>query len=657
MPEKQRRVLKPILLMLGMTLLVACQSEEKTVTVEVTRVVRETVVKTVDVAVEVEVEVAAEATLSQNETLPKVLTICMTQEPASLYPYAGAMLAEEAVLHAIFENNITSLSYAYQPQGIERVPSLTNGDVAVKMVTVGDGDKVVDARGEVIRLKEGDTVLDATGQEMVFDGNALQMNQLVVVFTMKPRVWSDGQPVTAADSVFSFKLDSDPDTPSTKFEVKRTDSYEATGDLSLRWTGLPGYRHATYVTHFWRPLPRHLWQGFSAAELLEADESNHRPVGDGPFQIVEWVAGDHIRLERNKYYYRADQGLPNLDGITFKFIPDAGRLVSSMLSGQCDIVTHDGLDIGQTPLLLEAEANGLLKPYYQTGTIYELIAFGIDSWGRYGDGDRRPDWFEDVRVRQAMVMCTDRQRMIDQVLYGRSRISHSYVPDIHPLYPQELQTWPYDVTAANRLLDEAGYLDIDGDGVRQDPLTGDPFRVTLHTTPNYQKNLQLAALFRENMLDCGIDIQLYYLPPDEWFAPGSDSPLFGRRFDLGHLAWPAGHEPLCLLYTSGQITGPAGEINRETGKPYAGWNGMNATGWWDPQFDAFCKTAANALPGSAEYVDAHRQAQLIFSQNVPVIPLFPRVKVATASPRVLNFNLDPTQPSELWNLFEIDLQR
>ena len=55
----------------------------------------------------------------------------------------------------------------------------------------------------------------------------------------------------------------------------------------------------------------------------------------------------------------------------------------------------------------------MLSPYFQTGTVYEHIDFGVNSYGDYGDGVGRPDWFEDVRVRQAMTMCTDRQSMVD----------------------------------------------------------------------------------------------------------------------------------------------------------------------------------------------------------------------------------------------------
>jgi peptide/nickel transport system substrate-binding protein len=477
------------------------------------------------------------------------------------------------------------------------------------------------------------------------------MSQMVVDFTMKQRYWSDGEPVTADDSVYSFEIVGDPDSTTSKYTVTRTASYEATGDLTTRWTSVPGFLDATYFVNFWGPLPRHILGGFSAAELLTAEESSRLPIGDGAFKIDEWVAGDSIHLSPNEYYYRADEGLPYLDSVTYKFIPDTNQLIAQLLSGACDIGTQDGLAADQAPFLIEAENSGLLTPYFQTGTVYEHIDFGINSYGDYGDGVGRPDWFEDVRVRQAMTMCTDRQSMVDNILFGRSEVIHSYIPSVHPLYPTgQLTEWPYDVEQANALLDEVGYVDTDGDGIREDPATGTPFHVTLGTTTGNEMRQQLTQIFKENLLECGVDVELYYLPAGEWFADGPDGVLFGRRFDLGEFAWLTGVEPSCNLYNTVSITGPEEE-------GFGGWGNSNETGWSNPDFDAACALAQGSLPGTPEYEQGHIDAQIIFSEQVPVIPLFLRLKVGAARTNVLNFGVDPTQNSEMYNIYEIDLQQ
>ncbi|MCB8949140.1 MAG: peptide ABC transporter substrate-binding protein [Ardenticatenaceae bacterium] len=570
----------------------------------------------------------------------KDLTICMGQEPDTLYPYGGSMLAASAVQHAIFENNITTLSFDYQAQGLEKIPSLADGDARLSHVEVNAGDIVVAADGNLVIVESGIVLTNSDGEEVVFDGAPVVMEQLIVDFTLKARTWNDGKPVTAQDSVYSFNLVADPATPQTKFTVSRTASYEATGELSTRWIGIPGFYDSTYFTNFWQPLPEHIWGQFTAVQLLAAEESSRLPVGDGPFAIQEWVEGDHIYLTPNEFYYQ--EGLPYLDSVTFKFIPDTNSLISQLLAGDCDIATQDALGTDHSPFLLEAESNGLLVPYFQTGTVWEHIDFGINP----DNGVRRPDWYEDVRVRQAIAMCTDRQRMVDDILFGRSEVVHSYIPSVHPLYAAGLTVWPYDVEAANALLDEVGYLDSDGDGIREDPATGAPFAPTLSTTMEIDMRKQLTQIFKENLLECGIDVQLDYMLSSELYASGPEGLIFGRKFDLVEFAWGTGVQPPCDFYLSSEI--PTAEND---------WAGQNNTGFTDAAYDAACLMGIASLPGTTTYQDGHAEAQRLFSEQLPVLPLFLRLKVAAARPHVLNFGVDPTQNSEIYNIFELDLQQ
>jgi len=184
---------------------------------------------------------------------------------------------------------------------------------------------------------------------------------------------------------------------------------------------------------------------------------------------------------------------------------------------------------------------------------------------------------------------------------------------------------------------------------------GTPFVITLGTTTGNDMRQQLTQIFKANQEACGITVELYYQPASEWFADGPDGVLFGRRFDLGEFAWLTGVEPSCNLYLSSQITGPAEEINPANGLPFGGWGAPSETGWYNQDFDDACNAALASLPGTDEYVDNHSEAQRIFSQEVPVIPLFLRLKVAAARPEVVNFGVDPTENSELYNIYEFDL--
>ena len=583
----------------------------------------------------------------------KQLVVCTIHEPVTLYRHEAATLVEEALLHAIYENDVTYLNYEYQAQGLVKIPTPADGDARWQPVKVRAGDEVVDVYGRVQRLAPGVEVMNSAGEIVTFDGAPLLMRQMVVDFNMKPRFWADGAAVTAQDSVFSYQVAA-AGNPSD-YRVQRAAAYEAVGELSVRWTGLPGFVDAAYPANFWGPLPRHLLGRYQPEELPLREEATRFPVGDGPFRIVAWQPGNAIRLEANPFYYRRKEGLPRLDSVTLRFLPDTGSVVSQLLSGECDVGMQGSVSAMDTPLFLDMAANGLLTPYFQPGAVYEHIDFGVNSWGEYGDGYGRPDWFEDARVRQAIALCTDRQRMANEFVYGRSPLLTTFIPPGHPLYaPQANVTWPYDPARGNELLDEAGYKDENGDGWREDPKTGRPFVVTIGAAAGSEMRLRLFQIFSENMRDCGLEVTSRFYLPSEWYGD-SDSPLFGRRFDLAEFEWPVGNPPLCYLYASWQITGPAGEWNPDTGRPYGGWDGLNNTGWWDDAYDAACLSAINALPGTEQYQNGYVETQRIFAQNLPTIPLFLRLKVALTRPGVQNFKLNSSQNSEFWNFYELDI--
>jgi len=578
----------------------------------------------------------------------------MSEEPHTLYWHGRDSVFEEAVLHGLYENDFTTLSYRYQPQGLEKIPSLAHGDAATRVVPVNAGDRVVNADGDVVSLALGDKVATVNGEIVTFDGSStLLMDQLVVDYVMTQRYWADGRPVTASDSVYSFQLAVHPDTPGNKYETDRTASYQATGNLSVRWAGLPGFKDDSYETNFQHPLPRHTWGGLSPAELVTADLSSRLPLGDGPFKIVEWLPGHSIRLEPNPYYHRSQKGLPRLDSVTFLFIPDTNQRLSLLLAGQCQIVTHDGLNPDLISFFQEAEEAQLLKASIRPGRIGLQVSFGINSWADYGDGIGRPDWFEDVRVRQAVAMCINRQQIINSILDGRSIVSHSYVPVIHPLYASDVSQWPFDTTSANAFLEEAGYQDSDEDGLREDPITGNDFRVSLITSLDRTER-QIGQLLQESLRSCGIELVIEALP-DQLQMVGEENRVTGRRFDLALTTTQASHNPACDRFASWQIGGPDGETNPQTGDIFTRWDGDNHSGWSDPTFDSACASALNALPGTLDYDLYHQQAQMIFSENLPVLPLFPLTRTTVSRPEVPHTNNDPSQNSELWNLFAIDI--
>jgi peptide/nickel transport system substrate-binding protein len=595
---------------------------------------------------------------------PKELAVCQAEEPNTLFFYGGLSPAARNILEGIYDGPIDTRSYQFQPVILEKLPSLTDGDAALRTVQVQEGERVMGVNnGWAVDLLPGVTVFDADAQVVTFEGGVVTMTQMVVTFTLRADVtWADGQPLTADDSCYSFELAGAFDNLPLHAQLlrDRTLGYDAVDERTVVWTSVPGYRDTFYLyslysqnfyyDNFWHPLPRHVWGEVSAGHLINAEAAHRKPLGWGPFIVEEWVGGDHITLVRNPRYFRAAEGLPYLDRVTFRFVPDLRQALDLLLAGECDLITQDVIEGGDLAPLLEAAGAGLVQLISSPSNQWEHLDFGIEpaSWVD------RPDFFGDVRVRQAVAQCVDRERIArESPLYGEAPVAHSYVAAEHPAYADDqLYRWGYDASGGRALLEEVGWRDEDGDGMREASgvtgvAYGTPFSITLLATTDDPARERTAHILSENLADCGIELTVRFLPPWEFIADGPDGPVLGRQFDLALFSDRKFLDTPCDFYLSTQITGPDNW-----------WWANNNTGYSDADYDAACRAALDAFPGTGAYVRSHRAAQRIFSQGLPVLPLYFVPKLVAARPEVSGVIMDPSQYlSDLWNIEAFDMTR
>jgi ABC-type transport system substrate-binding protein len=167
-------------------------------------------------------------------------------------------------------------------------------------------------------------------------------------------------------------------------------------------------------------------------------------------------------------------------------------------------------------------------------------------------------FFADQRVRQAVAYGTNRQQMTEEILFGEVSPLTSNLPSDHWAWNPETEgAYPFDPEQAMALLEEAGWVDSDGDGVREasSTLTGEyscgrgswsipagtPFEVAFHTTTGNAMRQQLSTIFQSNMADIGLQINLDLLPAAVWFA--DDGPLTTRSYQIGEFAWVTSPDP------------------------------------------------------------------------------------------------------------------
>ncbi len=590
---------------------------------------------------------------------PRQLTVCLGQEPVSLYPVDNPSMAARSVLAAIYDGPIDTNSYGYQAVILQRIPSIKNGDAQLFTKSFFIGDEVVDASDTPVTLAVGVKIHPAGCREdacaIVYDGKSeVQMDQMQVTFSMLPGLtWSDGQPLPAEDSVYAYQVAADPSTSGSKYLVDRTQSYEAVDKTTVQWWGKPGFIDPTYFINFWAPLPEHAWNQIAADQLTETDLSTRTPLGWGAYVIKEWIAGDHITLTKNPHYFRAGEDLPKFDILTFRFVADPGIAISDLLDGTCDVLDPSLPLDGQAELLRSMADQNQLQALFSKVPVMEELALGIRP-ASYDNGINagvdRPDYFSDVHVRQALAYCLDRQQVVDTVLSGLSSIPNTYLPEDHPFYNPDVTAYSFNVAAAGQLLDQAGWKDIDNDpstprqawGVPGIP-SGTPFVVDYATTNAVQRQ-QVSTILAGSLVQCGIKVNVQYLDANTLYAPGPAGILFGRNFDMVEFAMGStGIEPPCDWYSSSQVPDAVNS-----------WVGTNVSGYMNPAFDTTCLSSQQTLPDDPFHAAAYAQAQSIFATDLPVIPLYWRVKTAAARSDLCHFSLDPTAASNLWNIEAFD---
>lgn len=593
------------------------------------------------------------------------LTICLGEEPQSLYLYGGSTQAMWSVLEAIYDGPIDIQNNTQVPVILNELPTLDNGGIQLQSVAVTQGDRVANIQGDVVALEKGVKVFPegctSPTCAVEWDGvSELNLVQMSATYSLLPGLlWSDGQPLTAQDSVYSYELSSDPATEVSKTNINRTDEYTAVDDQTIRWTGIPGYLTLRPGNFFWIPQPKHLMEGMTAEQLNSADITNKTPVGWGAYQIAEWTPGSEIRLTRNPNYFRASEGLPKFDQVVYRFLsalPESD--LSPMVTGECDIMDPStGLE-DQIQSVRELELTGDLKSYFGQGPTWEGINFGIkpatydEVYNPYED---RQDFFSDLRMRQAFAYCTDRDKIIKDVLFSQSQIPPSYLPVSHPLAVDGLPVIAYDAVKGSQLLDEVGWKDTDNDpatprvarGVEQ--VFNDTLLSVTYTLTDTTQHREIADIVVKSMQECGIEVVPQFMQVSDLLAAGPDGTLFGRKFDLAELPWSSGNTPSCFLYASSEIPS---EKNAWLGTKYGG---ANLTGYANAEYDAACDTLLSAGLDEESLKAANQQTQQILANDLPVLPLFYHIKAMVSRVDLCGLTLDTSSRSALSQIENLEL--
>lgn len=407
----------------------------------------------------------------------------------------------------------------------------------------------------------------------------------------------DGEPLTAEDVAFSLELYRDTeDFPFLPSYVAAFETIEATDERTVVLTTAEPL--ATFEANmvFMYVLPEHVW-----AEVEDPVEfDNAEMIGSGPFALVEATQGEFVELSSNADYWDTP---PNIDGVIFRTIENADARITALTTGEVDAITEFPATAVST-LQNTENVNVHIADIAAGGSLRDVF-FNVTT-----EEDCPPDGgvcsghpaLKDVEVRRALAHAIDKQQIIDVATLGTGSPGLSLVPPgLGPFYASDVQDYAYDVDAANALLDEAGYADSDGDGVRECLPDQDCETLTFrfHYADDIDTAPREAELLQGMWSEIGVAIEIQGLDADT--LTSICCPTFD--YDIMLWGWGTDPDPAFLLGVT-----LCSEIE----------SGFSETGYCNPEYDELYEAQAVEQDMDAR-IELIHEMQRILVEDVPYI--------------------------------------
>lgn len=354
---------------------------------------------------------------------------------------------------------------------------------------------------------------------------------LVWTFHLRDDVWwSDGTPVAANDVVFTFAAIADEQVQSPlRMNLQAVASVETpnpqTVVVTFRQVVCDGLRDLAVGL-----LPSHIFAA-DFSDLATHPQNTTPTVSAGPFLFQEWQPGKEISLVRNEGYFK---GAPYLDGWTLRVIPDRAERLVGLQSGAIDSLPLSPAEL--TAVALDPS----LRIYKYRDDGYAFLALnladpntpqpGLDENGAAQPQTPHPI-LGDAQVRQALAHGLDVQAIIRRAYLGQGYpLAANVLPSIGWAYNQAIAPYTYNPTKSQLLLTAAGWVDENGDGIREK--AGEPLVLRLFTNEDSQTRIDAGELVAEQLAALGFSIQFQTLPFNQLV-----NELFHQQFDLALIDW------------------------------------------------------------------------------------------------------------------------
>lgn len=347
--------------------------------------------------------------------------------------------------------------------------------------------------------------------------------------------------VKAADFKFYIDVINNPQTNCAALRAYYADieSVEVINDYEFKVNWRSRLFKSQELTLGMTPLPRHLYHAyegeFDPVKFNNDHQRNRMLVGCGPYRFVKWEKDRRVSFTAFENYFGKKLGIrPPLKDVVFDVYKISNSEFQDLLAGNIDVTTLLPEQWVRRCNVPEFGKNGILRKLQLPGNSYSYIGYNLN----------RP-LFQDRRVRQALTLLTNRERIIKEIYFGLAQPINGPIAYTSPYYDRELKPYPFDPAEAKRLLELAGWRDSDGDGILDKD--GVKFEYTIMQVANHPIQEKMLPMIKEDLAKAGIIMNIKIF---EWsaFLQRIDS----RDYDACALGWtsPLESDPYQLWHSS-----------------------------------------------------------------------------------------------------------
>ncbi|ANU22698.1 oligopeptide ABC transporter substrate-binding protein [Planococcus donghaensis] len=440
--------------------------------------------------------------------------------------------------------------------------------------------------------------------------------------------WHDGEPVTAEDWLFAHEVigNSEYDGPrynSDFTNIEGMEEYnsgkadtisgiEVVDEKTLKITYIESTPSLLTGSVWSYPLAKHIFGDMAVADISSSPEVRENPIGFGPFKVESIVPGESVTLTKNEDYWR---GAPNLDGVTIKVI-SSSTVVQELETGGVDLISEFPVD--QFP------DNADMSNVEFLGAVdraYTYIGFKLGTW----DAEKNRVNYNpeakmgDVELRKAMWHAVDNTAVGERFYNGLRWNATTLIPPSHPEFHDDTNEGrAYDPEVAKTLLDDAGYADTDGDGIREDP-EGNPLEINFISMTGGDTAEPLAQYYVQSWEAVGLKVNLEMLEFNTFYDRvgngGEDNP----DVDVYQAAWGVG-------------------IDVDPSGLYGADALYNFPRWENEENERLLKEGRSEEAFDLAFrQDVYNEWQQLMVDEVPVFPTLYRAVLSPVNDRVLNY--------------------